>query len=269
MLYLDLETRSELDIRKVSLDSYAKHRSTDILMCSFAEDDGPIERWEKGQTGLAPLKKLIERSTVIPWNCSFERLLLLHVWKTRPLDMWDAMVHALYAGLPASLKDCNRVPFFSSDAVTTKESGLINKFCKPQKDGSWRDAASDPEDWVLFGDYCDRDVADTRLISKWLVRNFPIPERVVRAWRIDQLINDRGMPVDRLLTYRAREESERLQAECALELQALTGLENPNSPAQLLAWVKERGYPYAGLSKELVMKALKEDPGMGGVDVDD
>jgi DNA polymerase len=97
------------------------------------------------------------------------------------------------------------------------------------------------------------------LIFQWLQKHFTTPERVLRGWEIDQAINQRGMPVDRLLTYRAWEEAQRLQDESSEALKALTGLDNPNSPTQLLEWVQARGYPYGGLGKELVLKALKEE----------
>ena len=51
----------------------------------------------------------------------------------------------------------------------------------------------------------------------------------------------------------------------------MSPLDNPNSTAQLLPWLKARGYPYTSLSKELVKKALSEDPDpdMEAVDLDD
>jgi DNA polymerase len=265
MLFPDLETYSDLDIKKVSLDRYASHPSTEILMCAYAFDQGPVQLWQQGDPGLGDLQRELRNNTNVPWNCGFERTLISRVWKINGLKWVDAMVCALYAGLPAGLKDCNRVPFFAQEAVTSKESSLINKFCKPQKDGSRRGPETDPEDWALFCQYCKDDVSDTRLIFQWIQKHYDIPERVHLSWLIDQEINQRGMPVDRLLTFRAWEEAQRLQAESAEELKNLTGLENPNSPAQLLKWVTERGYPYNGLGKELVLKALKEE----GTDVDD
>jgi DNA polymerase len=228
-------------------------------MCAFAFDEGPVQLWQQGDPGLAELQSEMKDAVNVPWNCGFERTLIHRVWKLRNLRWRDAMVDALYAGLPAGLKDCNRVPFFASEAQTSKETALINKFCKPQKDGSRKTRETDPEDWELFCQYCKDDVADTRLIFQWIHKHYDIPERVYQSWLIDQEINQRGMPVDRLLTFRAHEEAQRLQAICADDLKSLTGLENPNSPAQLLKWVTERGYPYNGLGKELVLKALKEE----------
>jgi DNA polymerase len=268
LLYLDLETYSDLDLKLVSLDRYAAHPSTRILMCAYAFDDGPVELWAEGDSGLNELQERLAANTCVAWNVGFERTLIRRVWKLTGLTWRDAMVDALYAGLPAGLKDCNRVPFFANEAETTKETLLINKFCKPSKAGGPpRDRNTDPEDWAAFCDYCKRDVHDTRLILQWLLKRFEMPERVRRAWLLDQDINERGMPVDRLLTYRAWEEAQRLQAKAFEDLKQLTGLDNPNSPAQLLKWLQPRGYPYGGLGKELVKKALNENPEKGDRDL--
>ena len=269
MLFLDLETYSDLDLNKVSLDRYASHASTRILMCAYAGDAGPVEIWTEGDPGLADLQARMRREMCVAWNVGFERTLTGRVWRLSGVEWRDAMVDSLYAGLPAGLKDCNRVPYFANEAETSKETELINKFCKPSKTGAKHDRSTDPEDWTAFCEYCKADVADTRLILQWLVKRFDFPERVRRAWLIDQAINQRGMPVDRLLTFRALGEAERLQAKAYSDLQALTGLDNANSPAQLLKWLRERGYPFGGLAKELIQKALKEEPDGAEVDVDD
>jgi DNA polymerase bacteriophage-type len=260
-LYPDFETRSAVDIKKVSTDRYASHPSTRVLMCSFAFDDGPVDLWQEGDSGLEALQRDFQSHIVVPWHTNFERAITKHVWKLPGVQWWDAMISALYAGLPAGLKDCNRVPYFANEAETSKEGLLINKFCKPQKDGSYRNRETDPEDWARFCQYCKDDTHDARLIHQWIMQRYEIPERVVRAWHIDQKMNERGMPVDRLLTFRALGEAERLQGKAYEDLKTLTGLDNPNSPSQLLAWLQKRGYPYGGIGKELIKKALHDEPG--------
>jgi DNA polymerase len=259
MLFLDLETYCDLDLRVVALDRYSSHPSADILMCAYAVDDGPMKIWQKGEDR-TELDRLITTSTCIAWNVSFERAMLARVWGIRAKAWQDAMVMARYASLPAGLKDCNKVPFFASESVTTKETQLINKFCKPSKTRVIHNAETDPEDWALFCDYCKRDVMDTRLIYKWLLAHFDMPERVYKMWLLDQEINKRGMPVDLPFFYNAGVEAGRLNLLAMDQLKEVTGLENPNSPAQLLKWVSERGYPYNSLGKELVTKAVAEMP---------
>ncbi len=259
MLYIDLETYSELDLRAVALDRYSAHPSTRILMAAFCEDDGPMQFWQEGED-TTELRRLITSSHSIAWNVSFERAVLARVWGIRAKAWTDAMVLARYASLPAALKECNKVPFFASQAVTTKETLLINKFCKPGKDGRVRNRETDPDDWAAFCDYCRRDVMDTRLIFKWLLAHFEMPERLYKTWLLDQEINKRGMPVDLPFFYNAKVEADRLTDLAHQQLKDVTGLENPNSPAQLLKWVTARGYPFNSLGKELVTKAVLQMP---------
>lgn len=267
--FIDYETASVLDIKHCSTDQYARHRSTRVLMCAFAFDDGPVEVWEAGQPGLDALKRDLKANTIIPWHAAFEREITRHVLKLDRIKWRDAMIAALYAGFPAGLKGCVKLPFFKDEAESTKETLLINKFCKPQKDGGFRTKETDPKDWELFVDYCARDTQGTRVVWQWLQSKIPTPEKVWREWEIDQAINERGMPIDRLLTYRAWEEAQRLQAREQQRLKELTGLDNPNSSAQLLPWLRQRGYPYTSLGKELVQKALNEEPDGEEVDTDD
>lgn len=259
MLFLDLETFSELDLRQVALDRYASHPSTRILMCAYAEDDGDMQFWQEGEDR-GPLQELIGTSTCVAWNKGFEERLLSSVWKHKAPAWEDAMVSARYAGLPGGLKDCNKVPYFSGESVTSKETLLINKFCKPGKNGVLHTAETDPEDWAAFCDYCKRDVQDTRLIYRYLTKHFPMPDRVFQSWLLDQKINGRGMPIDLEMCKWANWEAERLQDVSQQDLIKLTGLENPNSVKQLLEWVSERGYPYNSLGKEMVKKAVEEMP---------
>jgi DNA polymerase bacteriophage-type len=268
-LFPDYETFSALDIKHVSTDRYAAHGSTRALMCAFAFDAGPVELWQEGESGLDALKRDLQTHVVVPWNASFEKAISKHVWKLSGITWRDAMVASLYAGFPAGLKDCVKLPFFKNEAESTKEALLINKFCKPQKDGGTKNKETDPEDWDAFCDYCRRDVQGTRVVWQWLQELIPTPEDIWKQWEIDQRINERGMPIDRMLTYRAWEEAQRLQIREAGRLKELTGLDNPNSTAQLLPWLRERGYPYTSLGKELVQKALDEEPDGEGVDTDD
>jgi DNA polymerase len=258
-IFPDYETFSALDIKHVTTHDYARHKSTRALMCAFAFDSGPVELWQQGDSGLEGLKKDLRSHIIVPWHAAFEKSITKYVWQEDGLVWRDAMIAALYAGLPAGLKDCNKVPWFKNESETKKEKLLINKFCKPQKDGSVRTRETDPEDWQSFCDYCKADVHDTRLIWQWLEARLPVPEKIWLEWEIDQRINERGMPIDRALTARAWVEAQRLQAREFQRLRDLTGLDNPNSGAQLLPWLVERGYPYQSLGKELVAKALKEE----------
>lgn len=262
MLFIDLETYSKLDIKTCAIDRYASHESTRILMCAYADEVGPVELWEDNQPLPPRLKSALYtpgEEIVIAWNKGFEHTVVKKVAGCPSGINWrDAMVFARYVGLPGGLKNANKVPFFAGQAVTSKESILIGRFCKPQKDGSVNNRDTHPEDWASFCQYCKDDVSDTRLIWQWCNKFFLFPDMELRAWHLDQLINWRGLPIDKEMCIRAADEAVRLAAIAHTDLGALTGLENPNSPKQLLAWVTERGYPYNGLGKELVTRFVED-----------
>jgi DNA polymerase len=267
MLFADLETFSHVDIKVAALDRYASDPSTRILMCAYADIEGPIDIWQEGEPLPARLKSAFYGGTgedVVAWNKGFEETVLEKCNGVTGIKWRDAMVAARYAGLPAGLKSANKVPFFSGQAVTSKESRLIALFCKPNKDGTVNNRTTHPAEWEEFCQYCKDDVQDTRLIWKWCLKNFPAPVDAIwrRAWHVDQAINRRGLPIDVDMCEWADKEATRLQAEAHERLKELTGLENPNSVKQLLEWVSEPsrgGYPYNGLGKELV-KRFVDDP---------
>jgi DNA polymerase len=112
-----------------------------------------------------------------------------------------------------------------------------------------RNRQTDPEDWASFCDYCKRDVQGTRVVWQWIQAEHPNPGEIWKEWEIDQRVNERGMPIDRALTERAWVEAQRLAVRENDRLKELTGLDNPNSNAQLLAWLRERNIRTPALAK--------------------
>ena len=76
------------------------------------------------------------------------------------------------------------------------------------------------------------------------------------TWRFDSLVNERGLPVDLLLVDHAREIALRTREPLLARLKEITGLENPNSRAQVLGWLQERGYLFDSLGKDFITRAL-------------
>src|SRR5690606_37423343 len=111
----------------------------------------------------------------------------------------------------------------------------------------------DPEDWQLFCEYCLQDVEAEEQIEIRL-RKFPIQDFEWELYEIDQRINDRGIPIDITYCENATILANRRREELTAELRLLTGLANPNSPAQLLGWIKKRGYPFDDLRADTVKK---------------
>jgi len=266
ILHLDFEFFSPIDIKSAPLDVYANHPDARILMAAYAMDDGPVKVWEADSGPCPELRDGLKdpSNLIAAWNVNYERTVLAAKGMPLPIERFlDVMVLARYAGLPGRLKDCAKVPMIRvpSEEKTKSETLLINKFCKPQKDGTVKTKADYPEDWQLFREYCKKDVLTMRHVYNWLFHRFVFPERERKLWLLDQRINGRGLPVDTALALAGKQETTRLVAQAQKELRDLTGLENPNSVQQIHPWLQERGYKYDSLGKDFVKQAIAETDG--------
>jgi DNA polymerase len=78
-------------------------------------------------------------------------------------------------------------------------------------------------------------------------------------WLIDRKINCRGVHIDMALVDAAIKINEDYTDTLIARARELTGLENPNSIAQLKEWFRLNGHPVASLNKETVEEMLKDD----------
>ena len=93
------------------------------------------------------------------------------------------------------------------------------------------------------------------------LKKFPVPESEWENYVIDQEINDRGILVDTTFVTQAICCDERSKAVCLERAQNLTDLENPNSPLQLMDWLRGEGLSVESLAKSEVTQMLKTATG--------
>lgn len=259
VLWLDIETYSPVDLSKAGVYKYTEHPDWRILMCSWALNDGPVQRAE-GHEAILAIPGLFDRKVLkIAHNASFERINLSRL-KSRgrgkflpPEQFFDTAALARTWGLPASLKDFA----LALGAEEKDEAGtrLINLFSKPSRKGERVTAQEKPEDWAAFGAYCDQDVETMRQAARLLGRDFPRGERAV--YEVDQRINDRGVRVDTALAQAAERCFKDNRAEALKEIEKIAGVDNGNSVAQLRAWLKGRGVDTEDLRKDTVKELLE------------
>ena len=276
MLTIDLETYSPQDIGKVGAYRYAQDPDFQILLCSVAIDDYRvvlIDTTDNDNAGLAAVKPLLfdPRFTKRAWNAAFEWWCLseyFHLTQQQRedwLDQWqDSMVHAMYCGLPASLKMAGQALQLPEDKAKMREGvALIRYFCcpcKPTKTNGGRTRnlpKHDPEKWEIFRQYNIRDVETERHIDK-LLEPFTVPDFIWQQWRDDVRMNSRGSATDAELTSGALWCGSTYSAELFTQAQQITGLANPNAPGQLRAWLADNGADLPDLRKETVAEALKQ-----------
>lgn len=264
-LVLDLETYSSVDLARAGVAKYAGAEDFEILLMSYAWDDGPVEIWDFTAQGAPPwLREALADPSVlkVAWNMAFERTCLhaaLGVYT--PPEQWrDAMTIAAMNGLPMSLEAAGAALQLTEQKLASGKA-LIRYFCQPcrptiSNGGRTRNLPEHaPEKWAQFTAYCLRDTEVERTIYNRLSR-FPVPAWERRLEALDARINERGVLVDLELARAAVDIDETARAQNLAEMQRLTGLDNPNSVAQLKGWLETAGLTVDSLNKATVADLL-------------
>lgn len=267
-LWLDTETYSSVDLKASGLFKYMEAPDFEILLLPFAWDDEPVrvlDMFDPADREELPdiIAGLQDPDVVkVAHNSPFERGAYRRSFGfyQEPEEWVDTMILCAMNGLPLSLEAAGAALQLP---IQKRKDGkaLINYFCKPCKPtkangGRTRNLPHHaPEKWERFKLYAKDDVEVERLIHKKLGR-FPVTDFERRIWALDARINERGVMVDTDLAEAAVAVDEAYSAELAEELLKLTGLENPNSVAQLKGWLEERGLFTDSLDKEAVAGLL-------------
>ena len=271
ILEMDIESFSDVDLIKCGVYAYADSPAFEILLFAWSFDGGETQIIDLAQGEKLPAEvedAIFDVSvTKTAYNANFERTCLSKYFgRYIPPESWHcSAVQAAMLALPRSLEDVGRV--LGLDEQKMKEGKeLIRYFCipcKPTKANGGRTRnlpCHAPEKWELFKNYCKRDVDVEKSIRRKL-HNFPIPESEMELYRLDQRINDRGVLVDMGLVEQAIA-CERLHKEVVTKrAYELTGLENPNSVAQLKGWLGDKGMEAESLSKKAVADMIAETDG--------
>lgn len=236
LLYLDTETFSEADLKKVGAYAYAEHATTEIIICTYAVDDGPVEVWDCTSEPVMPIDLRIAlrnvmrgRMRIVGHNfLMFDRLVMKHCWGVdiKPRNTIDTMIRAFRHALPGSLDALCEVLGVSADNAKDKRGkALIQRFSKPTpKNYKIRryTAETHPDEWALFIKYAVSDITAMREVFHKLPRwgNSEFEDRVLE---LDQLINDRGFKVDVALAEAAIEAVEQHKAQLQEEAQRKYG----------------------------------------------
>jgi len=278
-LHLDYETACDLDLRKVGLDRYSADPSCRVHMAAYRIGDGPLEHWE---AHLAPFPAQLKEALLDPevqkwaFNAQFERVITRRVLRiATPHRNWRCtMCLAYMQSFTGGLADIGKQVGLPLDSQKLKTgSDLIRIFCMPQKlsrnfTSEWRNWVTDPHLWEEFCEYNKQDVLTEEAVKRRLIR-YPVPEDEWDFYELDQIINDRGIPLDWLFVENVIRLSDYRKGELLDEMSAITGLHNPGSVSQLLPWVRHHGYPHPTLQKESIEKALAQHRHEGGLLVDE
>lgn len=208
-LFLDTETFSGVDLKKVGAYAYAEHPTTEIMICTYAIDEGRVQTWDCTESPTMPreLRKALRRVSrkkakiVMANGLLFDRLVIREKWgiDLPVCQIEDTMIMAFRHALPGSLDmQCQVLGVDAEHAKDKAGKALIKRFCKPTpKTYKIRRYTREthPEEWDKFLRYAALDIIAMREVY-WRIPDWGNTPKEDEILLIDQLINDRGFYVD-------------------------------------------------------------------------
>ena len=286
---IDLETYSDVNISKCGAYKYAESDQFEILLFGVSINGGPVQVYDLacGDTIPDEILAALSDESITKWafNASFERICLSN-WLKRhrpeyfygysipedpaskyldPSSWKCSMIWSAYLGLPLSLAGAGAVLGLEEQKLTEGKD-LIRYFCVPCKPtkangGRTRNLPQhDSEKWIRFKEYNRRDVEVEMSIQKRLAK-YPVPEQIWDEYHLDQEINDRGIALDMVMVENAILLNERSRADLTASMQDITGVDNPNSVAQMKQWLSDNGIETESLGKKNVAKLIEDTDG--------
>lgn len=280
-LNIDIETYSDVDINKAGLYKYAQSPAFEVLLFAYSLDGGPVEVIDLAGGGMAggmPLWLINALKDPLyikhAYNAAFEWYCLCRFFRWNPeregitfLHQWRCtMLQSMYNGYPASLAAAGAALGLPQDKRKMATGKALIKYfcvpCAPTKTNGNRTRNlphHDPGKWDDFKEYNRQDVVTELEIGNRLA-GFPVPAAVQNQWETDQIINLRGVAVDRALVEGALELDAAVRKDYLQEATRLSGLSNPNSVSQLAKWLQEEtGEEVADLRKNTVTDLLGKE----------
>lgn len=287
-LSIDLETFSDIDLKKCGIYKYTESPNFEILLFAYSINGGEVIVIDLTNGEEVPIEVIsaLSDESVVKWayNSAFERV-CLSVWLRKnypeyfssysnsydtvgnylnPSSWKCSMIWSAYIGLPLSLEGVGAVLGLQEQKMKEGKD-LIRYFCvpcKPTKSNGGRTRNLPMHDitkWATFVSYNRRDVEVEMSIQKKLAK-FPVPEFVWEEYHIDQKINDRGIAIDMDVVEQAIKMDERSKEELSEEMKKLTNLDNPNSVVQMKQWLSANGVETDTIGKKAVAEMLKDAP---------
>lgn len=273
--HIDFETCSASDLRKVGMHRYAEDPLTFIWGFSWSIDgDMQPTQWRPGYPDPTRLLEHIAAGGLVKaHNAGFERQIWNKVLLTKYCTHWPSlpiaqqectMARAAAIAYPNSLDKLCEV-CGTHNRKDKEGHALMMQMAKPRRfnaDGSvtwWDDA--DRQDRLMA--YCDKDV----LTECDVDLHIPLLTEYEDAmWKFDQLINDRGVPIDVVAARKSADLVNHAKKQADKHMRELTGRAVPkcSNDAKLVKWLQGRGLNFDTVKKGILddiifMASLKED----------
>lgn len=276
---LDLESRSECELKKAGGWEYSKHPTTEIICVAYKIDHEPTKIfypfWGEEMPEELVLALLEEDRIRVAHNAFFEESMFANCYeKYLPVGYVGDMLSAALAwnpkrwrctaakarshSFPGALeKACQALKLpVQKDTVGHK---LMLRLCKPRKTwlvkGTGDKYFGSREDFLRLGEYCITDTNAEYLIDETLPN---LSEYENKVWQLDQKINRNGVQVDvdtcKLVLGMIEKETLELKAE--VTSLTLGIVESASQRAELLEFVQSERLEIPNLQAKTVQNAL-------------
>lgn len=266
---IDIETYSSNSIKDCGAYKYAEATDFEIMLFAYCIDQDPVQVIDllNGETLPDSVLDILINPQYLKtaWNANFEILCITRFFRIKLItEQWlCTMSKAAMLGLPLSLDQASKVLRMQEEKMSTGKA-LIKYFsvpCAPTKvnGGRLRNLPIHAADkWQQFKEYNMQDVEVERAIRN-KIDFFTVPEKEKKLWCLDQQINSRGVLIDPVFVSNAIDMDITYREKLTAEAIDLTGLENPNSVAQLKRWLQtETGTEVKSLNKKAIPVMLEE-----------
>lgn len=267
VLFIDFETRSEVDLRACGSHVYANDSSTDFICMGYAFDDEEVQLWRPGETTLDRVMEHVKSGKeVVGHNVAgFEILLWNSVgrkkysWPELKIEQVNCTMARAYAqGLPGSLEKA-AAAIGIEEQKDMKGNRVMLQLSQPKayvgNTPIWYDEKEHAKKYEAVYEYCKKDVSVERELHKRLMQLSGFERKV---FELDYRINSRGIGLDekaaKAATAVVEKEKDRLQK----EIFRLTkgAVSTYNSPAQIRDWIQFQGFEVPALVKADVVELL-------------
>lgn len=260
-LYLDFETKSDIDIKKAGSYRYMESPYFEPVCMAYALDNGPVNLWTPDQE--FPVE-LFRGNTLPAYNIEFEMGVLNHPWfEWQGYDMHftaddfiDVQAVARLFGFPAKLEALAKVlnVAHQKDAKGTK---LINQLCVIKPGTIPLTPETNPTEFNDLYDYCRQDVRTMRACHQELIKEDLSPEeRDVFAHMVKQ--NLTGLPIDVESVKAIIDRLEEFKNKSNSELYRLTGgrVTKGTQVQRITSFIRRQGHSIPNLAADTIQEAL-------------
>jgi DNA polymerase len=261
---IDFETVSKADLSKTGAFAYAQDETTRILCMAWCTADGSASGvWRPGEPFPDIVAAAAREGRLVAHNAIFEFAIWQYVLRRgsalvqlpalEPGDISCTMARAAYAGYPLALADVAEA--VGLEAQKDPGGKRLIQFARRlyEKTGS----AEPPPSLAAYA------LQDAKAEAELHRKLPPLPERERRIYRLDAVINTRGIGLDVASAEAIKRMVEAEAAGARAELSQLTAgaVNSVSEVAKMLAWLRGNGLPdLPDLRAETVAKVLKSPP---------